>query len=161
MPCLMAGCCGIPATISAASVTAKELVSSAGMFFNPSHWAMLKTKYRRSNGILTASVDFSSMTLSDFQKTTGQAFSPFFTLPPSCTAWRKVSQCGDSYPSALSRNGLMPRYGFLVTRLRGRPVETFHGLCQGTLPCSIRLTMRSVMRSYDLMFIYCLLYISD
>src|SRR5580692_3396584 len=52
----------------------------------------------------------------------------------------------------MSRNGLMPRYGFWVTRLRGNPVVTNHGLCQGTVPCDSSPVMRSVMRSYDLMF---------
>ena len=47
----------------------------------------------------------------------------------------------------------MPRYGFCVMRLRGNPVLTGHGLCQGTVPCDSRLTMRSVIRSYDLLFI--------
>ena len=47
----------------------------------------------------------------------------------------------------------MPRYGFCVMRLRGKPVLTDHGLCQGTVPCVSRDTMRSVMRSYDLLFI--------
>ena len=36
---------------------------------------------------------------------------------------------------------------------RGIPVFTCHGLCQGTVPCSMSPTMRSVMRSYDLVLL--------
>ena len=53
----------------------------------------------------------------------------------------------------------MPRYGFLLTRLQGNPVLTRHGLCQGTVPCESKSVIRSVMRSYDLMFIYFLWYL--
>src|ERR1035437_3936758 len=40
----------------------------------------------------------------------------------------------------MSRNTLMPRYGFCVMRLRGSPVLTCHGLCQGTVPSGIPTT---------------------
>ena len=39
----------------------------------------------------------------------------------------------------------MPRYGFLLTRLRGSPAEV-HGLRHGTTPLSSRLMIFSVSR---------------
>jgi hypothetical protein len=35
-----------------------------------------------------------------------------------------------------SKKTLMPRYGFLLMRFRGKPVLTVHGFCHGTVPCS-------------------------
>jgi hypothetical protein len=41
----------------------------------------------------------------------------------------------------------MPRYGFLVIKLRGSPVEV-HGFRHGTTPVSSRLTILSVTIAY-------------
>src|SRR5271155_3469345 len=48
---------------------------------------------------------------------------------------------------ATSRRTLTPRYGFLLTRLRGNPVEV-HGLRHGTIPFSSILIIFSVTMPY-------------
>src|SRR5262245_15728740 len=42
----------------------------------------------------------------------------------------------------------MPRYARWLTRLRGSPSALSQGCCQGTVPCSSRARMRSVMTWY-------------
>jgi hypothetical protein len=64
------------------------------------------------------------------------------TCPPSSLAWRSVSQNGETYFDAESRKKFSPRYGFLLTRLRGSPVEV-HGLRHGTSPTSRKLIIFS------------------
>src|ERR1039457_1959405 len=49
-----------------------------------------------------------------------------------------------------SRSTLIPRYGLWVMRFRGQAVDAFHGLCQGTVPCSSKAMICPVMRSYAL-----------
>ncbi|HZO80972.1 MAG TPA: hypothetical protein VFB33_04695, partial [Candidatus Binataceae bacterium] len=75
----------------------------------------------------SVSVCFAS---SIFQKVTIVLASPFRIDPPSWFAWRIVSQKGDTNFDAESKKWLMPRYGFLVIRLRGNPVEV-HGRRHG------------------------------
>src|SRR5215467_835648 len=49
---------------------------------------------------------------------------------------------------AVSSHTLMPRYARWLTRLRGSPSALSQGCCQGTVPCSSRARMRSVMTWY-------------
>src|SRR6266481_8473756 len=79
-----------------------------------------------------------------FQNTTIVLSSPLRTCPPSSLAWRSVNQNGETYFEAESRKTFTPRYGFLLTRLRGNPAEV-HGLRQGTTPFSSRVTILSVI----------------
>ena len=58
-----------------------------------------------------------------------------------------LSQKGETYLVADSRNRLTPRYGFFDMRLRGNPVA-LHGRRQGTIPCSSKLTIFSVTIAY-------------
>src|SRR5277367_4342430 len=60
---------------------------------------------------------------------------------------------------AINKKILMPRYGFLLTKFRGNPVRAVHGLCQGTVPCSSKAMIRSVLRSYVGFFIIILLWL--
>jgi hypothetical protein len=78
-----------------------------------------------------------------FQKTINVLSSLFRTCPPSSVAWRIVNQNGQTYFEAESRKKFTPRYGFLLTRLRGNPVDV-DGLRHGTTPCSSRLIILSV-----------------
>src|SRR5262245_15547085 len=48
----------------------------------------------------------------------------------------------------VSSHTLMPRYARWLKRLRGSPVTLSQGCCQGTVPCSKRARMRSVMTWY-------------
>src|SRR5713226_4503033 len=68
---------------------------------------------------------------------------PLRTDPPSSFACFMVSQKGETYFVAESKNRLTPRYAFFDTTLRGSPVA-LHGRRQGTIPCSSRLTIFSV-----------------
>ena len=78
-----------------------------------------------------------------FQNTTAVDSSPLRMCPPSSFAWRIVNQNGETYFDAESRKKFTPRYGFLLTRFRGSPVEV-HGLRHGTTPVSSRLMIFSV-----------------
>ena len=48
----------------------------------------------------------------------------------------------------VSSQTLMPLYDRWLKRLRGSPIALSQGCCQGTVPCSSRARMRSVMTWY-------------
>src|SRR5919108_6499273 len=69
-------------------------------------------------------------------------------FPPAALTWWNVAQNGDGKPIAVSSQTLIPRYARWLKRLRGSPVALSQGCCQGTVPCSSRARMRSVMTWY-------------